>query len=77
MRGVYKPYKFSLETTSVLEARKKRDEYLLDIAVNGKITDREVPIPDDDQEKVFGEVAVEWAKLNNHRLQVGGFGSAD
>jgi len=68
VRGVYKPYKFSLETTSVLEARKKRDEYLLDIAVNGKITDREVPIPDDDQEKVFGEVAVEWAKIKEGKV---------
>lgn len=63
VRGHEKPYKFSLETTSVLEARKKRDEYLLDIAVNGKITDKEIPVVEKDENQLFGEIAVQWAKI--------------
>ncbi len=59
VRGLDKPYKFSLETTSVLEARRKRDEHLLDIAVNGKLTDRDAPLFDLDDNEVFGEVAME------------------
>lgn len=66
VKGLNKPYKFSLETTSVLEARRKRDEYLLDIAVNGKIIDREVPVLDLNNNKVFGEVAMLWAKLKKN-----------
>ena len=62
VKGLNRPYKFSLETTSVLEARRKRDEYLLDIAVNGKIIDRDIPIENSEENKVFGEVAVEWFK---------------
>ena len=68
VRGIDKPYKFSLETPSVLEARRKRDELLLDIAVNGKITDREEPALDDEQKKVFGEIAMEWAKIKEGKV---------
>jgi len=68
VRGLDKAYKFSLETTSVLEARKKRDEYLLDIAVNGKIADREIPVLDFDEGKLFGEIAMEWAKIKETRV---------
>lgn len=68
VKGLNKPYKFSLETTSVLEARRKRDEYLLDIAVNGKITDRDIPIENLEENKVFGEVAVEWSKIKYTKI---------
>ena len=64
IRRINKPYKFSMETTSIIEARRKRDEYLLDIAVNGKITDRELPIENPEENKAFGEVAMLWVKIN-------------
>ena len=68
VRGLDKSYKFSLETTSVLEARKKRDEYLLDLAVNGKITGRDIPIENSGETKFFGEVAVEWSKIKETKI---------
>jgi len=68
VKGLKKPYKFSLETNSVLEARKKRDEYLLDIAINGKITNREVPVENPEENKVFGEIAVEWSKIKYTKI---------
>ncbi len=68
VRGRNKPYKFSLETTSVLEARRKRDEYLLDIAVNGKITEREPSVIEQIDDAVFGEVAVKWAEIRGLNL---------
>ena len=68
VRGINKPYKFSMETTSILEARRKRDEYILEIAVNGKITDRELPIENPEENKVFGEVAVDWAKIKYTKI---------
>ncbi len=63
-----KPYKFSLETTSIMEARKKRDEYLLEIALNGKILERETATVKPEEERVFGEVAVEWAKIKETKV---------
>ena len=45
-----------------------RDEYLLDIAVNGKITDRDIPIENPEENKVFGEVAVEWSKIKYPKI---------
>ncbi len=38
------------------------------IAVNGKITDREVPIENLEENKVFGEVAVEWSKIKYTKI---------
>ena len=68
VREINKPYKFSMETTSILEARRKRDEYLLDSAVNGKIIDRDIPIEDSVGKKVFGEIAIEWSKIKYTKI---------
>ena len=61
VRGTGKSYKFSLETKSVVEARRKRDSYLKQIDIHGCI-------PKSDSEDVsesllFGEVAQKWAKI--------------
>jgi len=65
-RGVTKPYKFSLETKSVVEARRKRDDYLKQIDLHGHILMREPvsasePVP-------FGEVAQKWVEIVKTRL---------
>ena len=54
-RGVTKPYKFSLETKSVVEARRKRDDYLKQIDLHGYILNRE-PVSASESVR-FGEVA--------------------
>jgi len=58
--GVSKPYKFSLETTSVVEARKKRDELLKEIEYHGRIPEMKPSVPTEG--KLFGELAQLWAK---------------
>ena len=68
VKDLNKPYKFSLETASILEARRKRDEYLLDIAVNGKISDRDVPVENQEENKVFGEVAMKWSNIKYPKI---------
>jgi integrase len=68
VRGLDKSYKFSLETTSVLEARKKRDEYLLEIAVNGKINRAEDQVQEIDKSKLFGQIAMEWAEIKKTKV---------
>ena len=69
VRGAPKPYKFSLETTSITTAREKRDEYLKQIEYHGYIPTLEREIPSvDNQGKVFGEVAVEWASIKRSRV---------
>jgi len=62
VRGAGKPsYKFSLETKSVVEARRKRDSYLRDIEIHGCIPKSESE--DVSESVVFGEVAQKWAKI--------------
>jgi len=61
VKAVSKPYKFSLETTSVVEARRKRDEYLKQIDIHGQIPSAEVN--DVSEEKVFGEEVLKWSKI--------------
>lgn len=67
VKGVSKAYKFSLETTSVVEARRKRDEYLKQIDIHGYIPSAEVN--DISGAKVFGEVALKWAEIIKNRIE--------
>lgn len=60
VRGIAKPYKFSLETTSVVEARRKRDKYLKEIELHGQILQPEVS---SSEAMLFGEVAVKWSEV--------------
>jgi integrase len=60
-RGVTKPYKFSLETKSVVEARRKRDDYLKQIDLHGRII-KEESAPASESFP-FGEVAKKWAEI--------------
>lgn len=62
IRDLEKPYKLSLETKSVVEARRKRDEYLKQIYINGHILETDSESVEDAM--VFGEVAQRWAKIN-------------
>ncbi len=55
-----KPYKFSLETTSVVEARRKRDKYLKEIELHGQILQPEIS---SSESMLFGEVAVKWSEI--------------
>jgi len=68
VRGLDKQYKFSLETTSIVEARKKRDEYLLEIAVNGKLDRAVDQVQEIDKSKLFGEIAMEWAEIKKTKV---------
>ncbi len=61
VRGREKPYKLSLETTTKLEARRKRDEYLKQIDQQGFITAIDAVLAP--ETVVFGEVAVKWADI--------------
>ncbi len=69
VRGVDKPYKFSLETKAVGEARQKRDDYLSQIRQCGYIKQIDLseikPLSD---APVFGEVAQQWAKIIKSRV---------
>lgn len=56
-----KPYKFSLETKSKLEARRKRDEYLKQIDQQGFITSLDTV--QEPNSMVFGEIAMKWAGI--------------
>jgi integrase len=61
VHGREKPYKLSLGTRSVLEARRKRDEYIKQIDQQGFITTIDtIQAP---ESMVFGEVAVKWADI--------------
>ncbi len=60
VRGIVKPYKFSLETTSVVEARRKRDKYLKEIELHGQILQPEVT---SSEAMLFGEAAVKWSEI--------------
>jgi integrase len=66
VRGIQKPYKFSLGTTLVGEARKKRDEYLRQVELNGYIPKVEPQNIDDSI--LFGEIAQKWAKIEKSNL---------
>ncbi|ACN15008.1 predicted bacteriophage P4 integrase [Desulforapulum autotrophicum HRM2] len=68
VRGLPKPYKFSLDTKSVVEARKKRDEYLLEVKVNGFIQKNEVVVVNPEDGTCFGEIAVQWAELKKTKV---------
>jgi len=68
VRGFDKPYKFSLETKSVIEARNKRNELLLEIAVNGKIQQKDAQVVNSPESKCFGEIAVEWAEIKKTKI---------
>lgn len=60
VRGISKPYKFSLETTSVVEARRKRDNFLKEIELHGQILKPEVA---SSESMLFGEAAVKWSEI--------------
>ena len=69
VKGFDKPYKFSLETTSVTEARRKRDEYLKEIEYHGYLPTVEPEKPEpSNTTKVFGEVAQEWAEITKTKV---------
>jgi integrase len=67
VRGMVKPYKFSLETTSVVEARRKRDKYLREIELHGQILRPE--IPSSSESMPFGEVALKWSEIVKARVE--------
>jgi integrase len=59
-------YKFSLKTASVVEARRKRDEFLKQIGIHGYIqTIDQVELP---ESTLFGEVALKWAEVTEPDL---------
>lgn len=61
VRGIPKPYKFSLETKSVVEARRKRDDLLKEIYIHGQILKTDaVPA---EESMPFGEVAKRWSEI--------------
>jgi len=62
VRCMAKPYKFSLETKSVVEARRKRDDHLKEIDMHGHILKAEPLQPQENE--MFGAVAQKWAKIN-------------
>ena len=74
VRGMGKPYKFSLETKAVGEARQRRDVYLDEIRRYGFIQKVDpsvaVPLPDD---VVFGQVAQQWAEIIKTRVEASTF----
>lgn len=65
VRGL-KPYKFSLDTKSVTQARQKRDEYLKEIELHGSINIPEVA--DEPSLSVFGEIALKWSEIVRSNL---------
>ena len=70
VRGLPTPYKFSLETKAVGEARKKRDEYLDQIRMFGYIKKPDLseiePMSD---QPLFGEVAQQWSEIVKTRVE--------
>lgn len=74
VRGMPAPYKFSLETKAVGEARQRRDIYLDEIRRYGFIQKHDqseaVPLPDD---VVFGQVAQQWAEIAKTKVEASTF----
>ncbi len=66
-RGLSKSYKLSLETKSVVEARRKRDELLKQIQTHGRIP-KEEPIAVSES-MPFGEVAQRWSEIIKTRIE--------
>jgi integrase len=66
-RGLSKSYKLSLETNSVVEARRKRDELLKQIQTHGRIP-KEEPIAVSEA-MPFGEVAQRWSEIIKTRIE--------
>jgi integrase len=67
VRALAKPYKISLETKSVVEARRKRDDYIKQIEANGNIPKFETI--DVSTSKLFGEISQEWAEIARTRIE--------
>jgi len=67
VKGISNTYKLSLETTSVVEARRKRDEYLKQIEIHGHIPSAEAI--DVSGTVVFGEVALKWSEIIKTRIE--------
>jgi integrase len=67
VRGLKKFYKLSLETKSVVDARRKRDELLKQIQIHGRIP-KEEPIAVSDS-MLFGEVAQRWSEIIKTRIE--------
>ena len=61
VRGIDEPYRFSLDTKSVVEARQKRDEYLKQIDIHGHLPKME-PVEVSPSMR-FGEIAQQWKKI--------------
>ena len=74
VRGQPKPYKLSLETKAVGQARQKRDEYLEQIRHQGfiKQPDPSEIVPTMDV-ALFGEVAQQWSKIKKTRVEASTF----
>ncbi len=66
-RGLSKSYKLSLETKSVVEAKRKRDELLKQIQAHGRIP-KEEPIAVSEN-MPFGEVAQRWSEIIKPRIE--------
>jgi integrase len=66
-KGLKKPYKLSLETKSVVEARRKRDELLKQVQTYGRIP-KEEPIAVSES-MLFGEVAQRWSEIIKTRIE--------
>jgi integrase len=62
-----KAYKFSLGTTSLVEARRRRDEYLRDIQLKGFVSFKEEPSQAKDA-PFFGEVVKQWADIKKMQI---------
>jgi len=56
--------RLSLHTSSVVEARRKRDEYYREMFVNGRIKNEQT-----EEAPQFGGVAVKWFELNKGKLK--------
>jgi integrase len=67
VRGLKKFYKLSLETKSVVDARRKRDELLKQIQIHGRIP-KEEPIAVSGS-MLFGEVAQRWSEIIKTRIE--------
>lgn len=61
VRDIAKPYKFSLETKSVVEARRKRDDLLKEIDIHGHILKTDAVSVE--EFLPFGEVAKRWSEI--------------
>lgn len=66
VKGITRPYKPSLETTSVVEARRKRDNYLKEIELHGQILKPEIALS---EAMPFGEVVIKWSEIKKTRVE--------